>query len=237
MDKICVVELGKRKQRFGASVIYDRRRNMSRIIGINGSPRTGWNSAKMLDSALEGAASAGAEVKRVDLYSLSYTGCRSCFACKRLGSPGFGRCAVRDDLYPLLSEILDSDGLVLSCPVYFGSVPGMVRSFCERLWFPSHTYSTDGSIAYDLHLRVGLIYTMNVPDPGLYSEMISSEQEKFDSMVGRTSVLCAGDTLQFDDYSRYSSSAFDPVRKKKAHEELFPQDLKRAFEFGRDLLG
>ena len=64
---------------------------MSRIIGINGSPRKDRNSARLLDSALSGAKDSGAEVRRIDLYDLSYTGCRSCFACKLLGSPTFGK--------------------------------------------------------------------------------------------------------------------------------------------------
>ncbi|MBR5070557.1 MAG: flavodoxin family protein [Oscillospiraceae bacterium] len=209
---------------------------MKKVIGINGSPRMNWNSAKMLDSALKGASEAGYETKRIDLYKLNYTGCRSCFACKRLDSPGFGRCAVADDLKPVLDEILESDGLIISSPVYFGSDPGMVRSFCERLWFPSHTYSTDGTVAYDRHLRVALIYTMNVPRQEFYEEFIESEKEKFSSMVGETSVLCALDTLQFDDYSRYSSSAFDPVRKQESRDTRFPQDLANAYRLGRELL-
>lgn len=210
---------------------------MSRIIGINGSPRKDRNSARLLDSALSGAADSGAEVRRIDLYDLSYTGCRSCFACKLLGSPTFGRCAVNDDLKPVLEDILSSDGLIISSPIYFGSAPGMVRSFCERLWFPSHTYSTDGSVAYDLHLKVGLMYSMNVPSDSFYADFIESEQEKFSSMVGPAKVFSAVDTLQFDDYSRYASAAFDAQHKKLRHEESFPEDLSRAYEFGKTLLG
>lgn len=210
---------------------------MSRIVGINGSPRMGWNSAKMLESALKGAADKGIETKRIDLYRLHYTGCRSCFSCKRLGSPGFGRCAVNDDLKPVLDEIMESDGLIVSSPVYFGSDPGMVRSFFERLWFPSHTYSRDDTVAYDLHLKIGLIYTMNVPSSDLYSDFLESQKDKFSSMVGETTVLCAADTLQFDDYSKYSSSAFDPKHKLAVHESSFADDLLRAYQMGQTLLG
>ncbi len=210
---------------------------MKKVIGINGSPRMNWNSAKMLDSALNGASQAGCATKRIDLYKLNYTGCRSCFACKRLDSPGFGRCAVADDLKPVLDEILSADGLILSSPIYFGGDPGMVRSFCERLWFPSHTYSTDDTVAYDRHLKIALIYTMNVPRQEFYDEFIRSEADKFSSMVGETSVLCAVDTLQFDDYSKYSSSAFDPEHKRQVHETIFPEDLERAYRLGKELLG
>ncbi|MBQ8994207.1 MAG: flavodoxin family protein [Oscillospiraceae bacterium] len=210
---------------------------MSRIIGINGSPRINWNCAQALDKALEGAAAAGAEVFRHDLYRLSYTGCRSCFACKRIGSPSFGKCSVQDDLKPVLDDILRADGLILSSPIYFGSDPGVVRSFCERLWFPSHTYSTDGTVAYDRHLTVGLIYTMNVPTDTYYSRFLETEKGMFEEMVGPTQILSITDTLQFEDYSKYASAAFDPDHKRQHHDQVFSNDLERAYEFGKALLG
>ncbi len=43
------------------------------------------------------------------------------------------------------------------------------------------------------------------------------------------------DTYQFDDYSRYVSSAWDPEAKAKRRAEAFPQDLKRAYELGARL--
>ncbi|MBR1834805.1 MAG: flavodoxin family protein [Bacteroidales bacterium] len=52
-----------------------------------GSPRKGWNTAQLLQRAMEGAADAGAETEMVNLYdrSLTYKGCMSCFACKVRG--------------------------------------------------------------------------------------------------------------------------------------------------------
>ena len=37
----------------------------------------------MLREAQKGAESIGAETEYIDLFDLSYTGCRSCLACKR----------------------------------------------------------------------------------------------------------------------------------------------------------
>lgn len=47
---------------------------MKKIIGINGSPRK-MNSSEMLDFALRGAESKGAEVERIDLGRLNFSGC------------------------------------------------------------------------------------------------------------------------------------------------------------------
>lgn len=57
-----------------------------KAIAINGSPRKGWNTEKLLKEALRGAESVGAETELVQLYDLNYTGCKSCFACKRQGA-------------------------------------------------------------------------------------------------------------------------------------------------------
>ena len=55
---------------------------MKKIIGINASPRTGWNTAALVREAAKGAEAEGADVKVFDLYKLDkFTGCISCFGC------------------------------------------------------------------------------------------------------------------------------------------------------------
>lgn len=56
-----------------------------KIIALNGSPRKKWNTATLLQKALEGAVSQGAITELIHLYDLNYKGCISCFACKTLG--------------------------------------------------------------------------------------------------------------------------------------------------------
>ena len=50
-------------------------------MAFNGSPRKDWNTATLLNKALEGAASKGATTELIHLYDLNYKGCISCFAC------------------------------------------------------------------------------------------------------------------------------------------------------------
>lgn len=69
-----------------------------KVIAINGSPRKNWNTATLLEKALDGAKSVGADVEMIHLYDLSFKGCTSCFACKRKGSQLNGKCAMKDDL-------------------------------------------------------------------------------------------------------------------------------------------
>ena len=55
------------------------------------------NTAKMLKSVKEGAESKGYQVEYYDLYDLSFTGCRSCLACK-LKDGRRNHCFWKDDL-------------------------------------------------------------------------------------------------------------------------------------------
>ena len=206
------------------------------VVGLNGSPRKNWNSAQMLEHALKGAAAAGADTELIHLIDLNFTGCRSCFACKKLGGKSFGRCAAKDDLTDILERILEAEAVIISAPVYFGDVPGMVRNLFERLWFPGLMYRRDGACAYDKKVKVGLIYTMNCPDEHFYDSLIGGHKGTFERFFGETKVVCATETLQFDNYDLYVGDMFDVPRRQEKHEKVFPEDCRRAFQMGQELV-
>jgi multimeric flavodoxin WrbA len=43
-----------------------------KVMAFNGSPRKKWNTATLLEKALEGAASQGAETELIHLYALNF---------------------------------------------------------------------------------------------------------------------------------------------------------------------
>lgn len=210
-----------------------------KVIGINGSPRKRWNSAMVLDRALAGAASVGAEVKRIDLFALQFSGCVSCFACKCLNGASYTRCALHDALTPVLEEILQCNVLIIAAPVYYGQVPGTVRNFYERLLFPANHYISDPDTdeGYGFRMRVGLIYTMNSKKPENNRNPVEVDRIFFQRSIGDTKTMNVLNTFQFDDYSKYASSRFDLDEKKKQRELIFPEDCKKAFEMGARLVG
>ncbi len=75
-----------------------------KVIAFNGSPRKTWNTAMLLEEALEGAASQGAETELFHLYDLNFKGCKSCFGCKIKDGKSYGKCIVKDDLVPILKK-------------------------------------------------------------------------------------------------------------------------------------
>ena len=211
-----------------------------KVIAINGSPRKKWNTATLLEHALKGAESAGAETKLVHLYDLDYKGCISCFACKLKGGKSFGKCAVNDDLAPLLEEIRTVDALILGSPIYFGDVTGEMRSFMERLFFQFPIYEPDATVRQPKKVRTAWVYTMNVTEELArqmgYGRMFRDNAALLERFFGSCESLMCYDTLQFDDYSKYAARRFDPVAKRKRHEEAFPEDCKRAYELGARLV-
>ncbi len=212
---------------------------MGSVIAINGSPRKTWNTATLLGHALRGAASEGKETGLVHLYDLDFRGCTSCFACKLKGGKSYGRCAEQDDLTPVLEEIRDADALFLGSPIYLGAATGEMRSFLERLVFPFLVYDPPRSSLFPGKLPTGFIYTMGA-DAARVKEMGFDTQFRLTEMFlertfGSTETLLVTDTLQFDDYSKYVSSAFDPEAKARRHREVFPEDCKKAFQLGRRL--
>jgi multimeric flavodoxin WrbA len=89
-----------------------------KLLAVNGSPRKNKNTARLLEQVVAGAGEKGAETELVHLRDLRYTGCISCFECKRIGGPSYGRCVLKDDLRPILDKAHEADVLVLGSPFY-----------------------------------------------------------------------------------------------------------------------
>ena len=92
-----------------------------KVMAINSSSRKKWNTAMLLEHALEAATAKGAETELVHLYDLDYKGCTSCSACKLKGGNSYGKCAMKDGLTPLLEKLATADAFIIGSPVYFGT--------------------------------------------------------------------------------------------------------------------
>jgi len=206
------------------------------IIAINGSPRKDWNTATLLKKALAGAASRGAKTALIHLYDLNYKGCHSCFACKKKGGKSYGTCAVNDDVSPILKQIREADGLILGSPIYFGTVSGEMKSFMERLLFPVLAYTNPPASLFPRKIQTGFIYTMNTTEEQLntsgYERHIALNESYLKRIFGASESFLCFDTYQFDDYSEVVAERFDPGKKAKRREEVFPQDCEKAFQMG-----
>jgi multimeric flavodoxin WrbA len=210
-----------------------------KIIAINGSPRKNWNTHILLNKALEGARSVGAETELIHLYDLDYKGCIGCLACKIKNGKSLGHCAVSDDLKSVLDEIDKCDGLILGSPIYLGDVTAMMRAFIERFTFQYLSYNDFSETFYKGNIKKSaFIYTMNAPDQyiqGGYGNMFESYKKLF-SRFGYDETLYSTETLQVKNYSKYHMAAFNEANRKKRREEVFPIDCQKAFDIGKRIV-
>ena len=215
-----------------------------KIMAINGSPRKTWNTATLLNNALEGAASNGAQTEMVHLYDLTFKGCISCFACKTRGGKSYGRCAVKDDLAPIFKKIEAADAVILGSPIYLGTVTGEMRSFFERWIFQYLTYTVPPQSLFPGMITTAFIYTMNltaegIKDHGLqetYENHYALNERYLSRIFGHSTYQLCMDTLQFEDYSRVVADRWDEAAKVKSREDVFPVDCEKAFALGAQLV-
>ena len=202
------------------------------LVAVNAGPRAGWNTDTLISEAIKGAEAQGASVQRFDLFRLErFTGCISCFGCKK--EKFKGHCICRDGLTQVLDAIRESDGLIIGSPNYLGELTSSFRALYERLIFQNLTYNMETPCCNDRMIPVILVMTSNAPDT-MYSGLLGNYQQTLSRFVGPTEVLVCGDTLQLKDYSRtdWKWTMFDPEAKQKRHDEVFPEYCRKAFEMG-----
>ena len=207
-----------------------------KVFAFNGSPRKTWNTATLLNKALEGAASRGAEIEMIHLYDLSYKGCISCFACKMRDGASYGKCALKDYLTPVLARIDEGVAILLGSPIYFFRVTGEMRSFMERLLFPYLEYADPWRSLFPRKIKTGIIYTMNITEEEMkevslgYS--LDANEDILKMIFGAAESLYCYDTYQFQDYSKVVADRINVQAKEQRRREVFPNDCEKAYEMG-----
>jgi multimeric flavodoxin WrbA len=102
------------------------------VLGLSGSPRIDGNSETLLDSALDGAKSCGAEVIKVRLNDLDMRGCQECDRCF-----DDGECVLDDDMQRIYRLIEEADIIILASPIFFSGLTSQVKMVidrCQCIW-------------------------------------------------------------------------------------------------------
>ncbi len=101
-----------------------------KILVLNGSPkRDGSDTIHITRAFLAGMEEAAPqEVSVLHTVDLRVEYCAGCFSCMHNG----GTCVHDDDMRRILSDILDSDLLVLSFPLYCYGMPASLKAVMDR---------------------------------------------------------------------------------------------------------
>jgi multimeric flavodoxin WrbA len=116
-------------------VIFQRE-SWVKILGIMGSPRIKGNTDLLLEEALKGAKSQGAEVEKIVVDKLKIAPCREYLGCFKDGN-----CVIRDDMDEIYPKLLGADVVIIASPMFFYGVSSQAKALidrCQALWARKH---------------------------------------------------------------------------------------------------
>jgi multimeric flavodoxin WrbA len=103
-----------------------------KVLGLFGSPRRGGNTDLLLEEALKGAESQGAEAERIYLTDYAITPCKECHGCEQSG-----HCVILDDMHKIYPKFLEADIIILASPIFFYGITAWAKALIDRsqaLW-------------------------------------------------------------------------------------------------------
>jgi multimeric flavodoxin WrbA len=105
-----------------------------------GSPRITGNTDLLLDEALKGAQSRGAETEKITADRLKIAPCKEIYHCLEDGT-----CPLRDDMTTLYDKILAADAVIVASPIFFYTVSPQLLALisrCQALWSRKYVLKT-----------------------------------------------------------------------------------------------
>jgi len=98
-----------------------------RVLILSSSPRKAGNSNALCDRFMEGAIAANHQVEKVLLAEKKINYCKACNGCA-----GTGKCVQKDDMGPILDNMVAADVIVLATPVYFYTMCAQMKTVIDR---------------------------------------------------------------------------------------------------------
>lgn len=186
-----------------------------KVVGICGSPRRHGNTEILLDKALEGAESEGAETKKYILNTLDFSPCQECEDVQENGV-----CKVQDDMQVLYGEIDELSGIIVASPVFFGSLSAQTKMMIDRfqcLWLAKYVFNTSQKKLND---RQGAFLCVGASKRNSFFENSKQIIKNFFATI---------------DVS-YSGELFCPGVEKKGAVSNCPECLESSFEIGQRIV-
>ncbi len=127
---------------------------MKSVLLFMGSPRSGGNTDLLSRAFLEGAESAGASTKLVNLYGTNFSPCIECGGCDDTGE-----CILDDDMTGLYEDLERADIIVVASPMFFYNITSKTQALVERsqaMWIRKYVLKKDmGPERQGVFLSVG----------------------------------------------------------------------------------
>lgn len=132
---------------------------MKKIAVINGHPFPGSYCQGLMNAYVEGAKASGAEVRTIELGRLNFNPNLMYGYSKRM--------ELEEDLLAAQETMTWADHLVFVYPIWWGTMPAIMKGFFDRTFLPGFSYKTEPNSLIQTKLLKGktgrLIVTMDSP--------------------------------------------------------------------------
>lgn len=100
---------------------------MKKALILQSSPRINGNVYKMAKKVEDEFKEKGFETDFVDVAKLDFHNCTGCMSCRKSG-----KCIFSDDADKIGEKMSKSDIIVVATPVWWGNIPGFLKSIFDR---------------------------------------------------------------------------------------------------------
>lgn len=188
---------------------------------INGSPKGASSNTMWLTNAFTGGFPEDVAVKMITLREKNIHPCMGCFSC---WTKTPGQCAIKDDMQEIYQDILESDIIIESFPLYFAGVPSRLRMMTERCLLFTKRYEGSSEDTFHSILEMDEHSLKNkkmvlISSCGYVSmdTMFEALLKEYDLICGNgnyTRILCAqGELLQAGSRTRQVVNYLEEVRQ------------------------
>ena len=201
------------------------------ILLINGSPKgKRSNSLRLANSFIEGfkegykSKNEAISIDEMHVASMNVGACKGCFACWQK-TPGV--CCINDDMQTVIGKMLEADIVVWSFPLYYFSVPGILKNVIDRqlpmsLPFMSKKDDGYGSGSHDCRYDMEGKRHVLISTCGFYSAEgnYDSVLRMFDHFLGKghyTTIFCGqGELFRVKELSKRTDEYLATVKSAGA---------------------
>ena len=94
---------------------------------------------------MDGAKSAGNEVKEFYLHSMNIKGCMDCQGCAKKPKGDPVPCVQKDDMQQIYNAYIDCDIVVFATPVYWFTISAQLKTAVDRLYAIQRNHGFDAA--------------------------------------------------------------------------------------------
>jgi multimeric flavodoxin WrbA len=194
-----------------------------KVLAFCASPRRSGNTAILVEEALKGAMSTGAQGEKIMLQKIKLGYCIGCRRCK---DADFERmCAVKDDMTEIYNKIIESDAIIIGFPVYTGRECAQLSTFFDR-WDCFARYKFQDKL--EPGRRGMVIGTWGFPTMESYDDIVEN-------------VMLVLKFHKIETVEALSASGFEGMLhglddNRKGVIAQHPEELKKAYEAGIGLV-